>query len=228
MEIAYFRLLPRHRPGVDPFAAVAPSAPGRFALVLAALVFAAIWVAAGAFRLLRPAPGALDLRWDAIAGAGPGSVLRTIATVFAVSGTGFPAVAVALVVAVLIGTTRGWGWSVFVLGASVVGELDVLALKTFAMRARPDSAFGVGTSFPSGHTANAALLGTVVVLLAQRIAIRILAVAAMIAMAWSRTALHAHWLTDVLAGLAVGVATAVLLFAAYRLLLERRAGRAAS
>jgi undecaprenyl-diphosphatase len=228
MDVAHFGLLLRERSGLSSFSVALPKAPARSVAVLAASALAAVWLAAGAFRALRPGPGVLDLRWDAIAGVRPGGVLHAVATVFAVTGTGFPAVAVALVVAVLLGTTRGWAWSLLVLGASVISELDVLALKALATRARPDSAFGVGTSFPSGHTANAALLGTVVVLLARRVVVRILAVAAMLAMAWSRTALHAHWLTDVVGGLAVGTATAVLLCAAFRLLLVRRGAGAVS
>ena len=90
------------------------------------------------------------------------------------------------------------------------------------MRARPDSAYGIGTSFPSGHTANAALLGVVVILLVRHLAVRIPVAAYVVAMAWSRTALHAHWLTDVLGGLVVGAATAVLLHALWSALLGRR------
>ena len=89
------------------------------------------------------------------------------------------------------------------------------------MRTRPDPAFGLLNAFPSGHTANAALLGSVVILLIRHVAVRSVAIVWILAMAWSRTALHAHWLTDVLAGMVTGAATAVLLLAAFQLVVRR-------
>ncbi|WP_133764142.1 phosphatase PAP2 family protein [Amnibacterium kyonggiense] len=135
------------------------------------------------------------------------------AATLAVLGTGLPGAAVAVVVGVLIGVLRGWAWGAFVIVASVVSALDVSGMKLLAHRARPDSTFGLFNAFPSGHTANAALLGTVVLLLTRSVVVRVLAVIWIVAMAWSRTALHAHWLSDVLAAVMAGVATAVLLFA---------------
>ena len=197
----------------------------RVALVVAAVVVVFVWAVALWFRVARPAPGGLDLGWDAFAGAQRGSPLHAVAEVFATVGTGLPAVLVTAVVAVLIGVLRGWGWSLFTIAASLISELDVLGLKTLAMRARPDSAYGIGTSFPSGHTANAALLGIVLILLVRPLAVRIPVAAYVVAMAWSRTVLHAHWLTDVVGGLAIGVATAILLHALWRATLERRSAR---
>jgi undecaprenyl-diphosphatase len=200
----------------------------RTALILAGAVVVLLWTIALWFRLARPTPGGLDLGWDAFAGSPRGTPLWEVANVFAVVGTGLPAVLVTAVVAVLLGVVRGWGWSLFTIAASLLSELDVLGLKTLALRARPDSAYGVGTSFPSGHTANAALLGVVVILLVRHLAVRIPVAAYIVAMAWSRTVLHAHWLTDVLGGLVIGAATAVLLHALWtRLLVRRRVHRRA-
>lgn len=203
-------------------------APHRAALIAAGAVIALVWVAAAWFRLGHLSPGAIDLRWDAFAGAAAGSPLHTIASVFAVVGTGLPAALVTATVAILLGALRGWAWALFTVAATLLSELDVLGLKTLAMRARPDSAFGIGTSFPSGHTANAALLGVVVILLVRHLAVRIPVAAYVLAMAWSRTALHAHWLTDVLGGLAVGAAAAFLLHALWSWVLARREARRSS
>ena len=141
-------------------------------------------------------------------------VTHAVAAALGVIGTGMPAVGIAVVVGVLVGVVRGWGWGAFVLAASIVSALDVAGMKSLAMRTRPDPAYGLLNAFPSGHTANAALLGVVVFLLIRQVAARILAVAWFVTMAWSRVALHAHWLTDVLAAIVAGAATAILLFAA--------------
>jgi membrane-associated phospholipid phosphatase len=205
--------------------ATPPRAGSRAVLIVAGAVAAVMWLIALWFRLARPGPSALDRRWDAFAGAAPGSPLHAVAQVFATVGTGLPAVLVTAVVAVLLGLLRGWGWSLFTIAASLLSELDVLGLKTLAMRARPDSAYGIGTSFPSGHTANAALLGVVVILLVRHLAVRIPVAVYIVAMAWSRTVLHAHWLTDVLGGLAIGTVTAILLHALWRATGLRREAR---
>jgi undecaprenyl-diphosphatase len=197
---------------------------GRPWLIASGAVVVLLWVTALGFRIVRPAPGTIDLRWDVIAGAAPGSPLHAVATAFAVEGAGVPATLVTVTVAVLLGALRGWAWALFTVAASLLSELDVVGLKQLAMRARPDVAFGAGTAFPSGHTANAALLGTVVILLVRHLAVRIPVAAYVLAMAWSRTALHAHWLSDVVGGLAVGAATAVLLHALWWRLLARRKG----
>lgn len=182
----------------------------------AGLALAAMWVVAGLFRIVHPAPGPLDHWWDTLMASAGDPVTRAVAATLAVIGTGLPASAIAVVLGVVIGAVRGWGWGVFVVVASSVSALDVAGMKSLAMRARPDPAYGLMNAFPSGHTANAALLGSVVFLLVRHVAVRCLAVAWFVAMAWSRTALHAHWLTDVLAGIVVGVATAVLLLAAWQ------------
>ncbi|GAA2750122.1 phosphatase PAP2 family protein [Amnibacterium kyonggiense] len=180
----------------------------------AAVALAGVWGLAALIRVTHAQPGAVDRWWDALMTAVDGPTAHAVAAALGVVGTGLPASALAVAVGVLIGAVRGWAWGVFVPAASIVGELDVSGMKALALRARPDAAFGVLNAFPSGHTANAALLGTAVVLLIRHLVVRSAAIAWIVAMAWSRTELHAHWLTDVLAAIAVGAATAILLVAA--------------
>ena len=183
-------------------------------MLVAALALAGVWLAAAIFRIAHLPPGPVDRWWNALMTSTADPVAHALAVTLAVIGTGLPASALAVVVGILVGAVRGWAWGALVVAASIVSALDVAGMKTLAMRTRPDSAFGLLNAFPSGHTANAALLGSIVFLLVRHVVVRSLAIVWFITMAWSRTALHAHWLTDVLAAIVAGAATAVLLLAA--------------
>ena len=84
----------------------------------------------------------------------------------------------------------------------------------------PDSLLhAAGTSFPSGHVAYAGATAVALVLLytrpgTHRLAWWTLAALAVAGIAWSRTYLHVHWLTDTVAGAFLGVGVALITFAA--------------
>ncbi|MGN6445288.1 phosphatase PAP2 family protein [Amnibacterium sp.] len=145
-----------------------------------------------------------------------------MAEALAVVGTGRPATALVVATGALIGAARGWHWGASVGAVSIISVLNVAGLEALARRSRPDAAYGVLNAFPSGHTTFASLLGSVVILFAPRASIRGVAIAWISAMAWSRTYLRAHWLTDVLAAILIGSAEAVLMVAAVHRLSERR------
>src|SRR5690606_40639603 len=79
-----------------------------------------------------------------------------------------------------------------------------------------------GSSYPSGHSMGAAALAVSLALAfstLNRVSARnarnarligMLATAWVLLMMWSRTALHAHWLSDTLGGALLGAASAVL------------------
>jgi undecaprenyl-diphosphatase len=105
------------------------------------------------------------------------------------------------------------------LDAAVVGiSLLVAALKAVYERARPDGGSPIplphSYSFPSGHAATATVLyGLVGVLLAERASTRLRAAAWLgaatvlaLAIGWSRVLLNVHFVSDVVAGFAVGLA----------------------
>lgn len=181
----------------------------RAAGALAAL--AGVWCVSAGFRVAQPAPGPIDRWWDAVMVSIDSPWAHGLATTLAVVGSGLPASGLAVVLGVLVGAVRGWVWGVVLVVSSIISALDVAGMKALAQRARPDPAFGLLNAFPSGHTANAAVLGSIVFLLVGKLLVRAAAVVWMLAMAWSRTELHAHWLTDVLAAIVVGAATAILL-----------------
>ena len=104
---------------------------------------------------------------------------------------------------------RWWLWIVLMIAAPAAEGL----LKIAIGRARPESvAFG----FPSGHaTAAAAFFGAVLYLAgslppARRRVVRALAVTAMILVGIARIILRAHWPSDVLGGITLGLGLATI------------------
>jgi membrane-associated phospholipid phosphatase len=104
---------------------------------------------------------------------------------------------------------RWWLWIVLMIAAPATEGL----LKIAFGRSRPESlAFG----FPSGHaTASAAFFGAVLYLAgalppAKRRAVRALAVAGIVLVGLARIILRAHWPSDVLGGITLGLGLATL------------------
>jgi len=124
-------------------------------------------------------------------------------------------VSVAVVVAAVdLGRTRS-RWAVpFLLAVMVGDKLLTEAIKQLVDRARPalePVAATLGPSFPSGHTSTAAASWAAFALIAGRWwgprawpALAGTAVGIAVAVAVSRVLLDVHWLSDVLAGLALG------------------------
>lgn len=186
--------------------------PVRVAAAGAALaVVALVWAAAAAYRLRCWSTGALDLRWDAFARRDAGVAGRHLSALLGVlGGPGVPAVAVAVGLLWLVHRRLGRRWAVAAGATIVVSGLQVLAMKLVAARAAPGQVGGWHESFPSGHVANAAVTAVLVSALLLRGRWRVLPLLWPVLMAWSRTVEHAHWLSDVIAGVAVGTADGVL------------------
>ncbi|MDV3223230.1 phosphatase PAP2 family protein [Intrasporangium sp.] len=148
---------------------------------------------------------------------------------------GMPVLAV-LVVGGLALHWRTWRPVVLAVVAASGSLLMTVATKGLADRARPPLELAVppfesSPSFPSGHTLNATVVAAVVVYLVllrstaawQRVLAVLTGSVFVLAMGLSRVFLGHHWLTDVIAGWALGLAWALAVVTAHRLVLTLRA-----
>lgn len=200
----------------------------RFAFVGVVLVGGA--VLGGILLALHVEPVDLDVWWNGFV-----AVLAPVLNPFAmgmdfVGGGWFATFVVPLGgAAVLLLMRRPWAAGLFV-AASLASALAVQVLKNIFGRARPEeilvpSDFG---SYPSGHVANAATVGALLVIIAARWWAVWVAGAWVFLMAFSRTQVHAHWVTDTVGGALVGVGAALLVGAAFVLPMYRELYRNAN
>ncbi|MER5883352.1 phosphatase PAP2 family protein [Streptomyces sp. NPDC001941] len=139
-------------------------------------------------------------------------------------------IVVPVLIIVVLAAMRRWRSSAFVFTAYVVGNILVpQALKHFFDRPRPANPLVHVDhgSFPSGHAAAMAVLaiaaGVVFVPAARRRPWWIATGVLVAAMMWSRTWLHAHWISDTLAGATAGAGVTVLLWWVFAPQLAREA-----
>jgi undecaprenyl-diphosphatase len=171
-----------------------------------------------AAMLLPARPLAIDRRWSDAVKDAQSSFLEHVALVFNSLGHGWARALTLAAVALALLLTRRWlALAAFAVAEALAPLLSSL-LKALVDRPRPPGGLlhPVGSSFPSGHATYAGTTAVALVLLfsapgAGRWPWWTLAGLAIVAMAWSRTYLQVHWLSDALAGalLGIGVATCV-------------------
>ena len=117
---------------------------------------------------------------------------------------------------------RPWAAAYF-LAAEAVSAGGVQVLKHLFGRVRPDEILVVSDygSYPSGHVANAATLAVAAVVIFPQIWVAVVGAAWIVLMAFSRTYLHAHWLSDTLGGALIGAGAALLVAAAFAVPMAR-------
>lgn len=205
----------------------APPRSGVLALGALFLLVTAALAAAVLARPARPAFQSLDdiwLRWMGGPHDGPYAAVAAVLNWF-----GGPLGAVVPVgLLIFLAVQRRWPSLVCLLTTYVVGNMVVVqCLKFWVDRPRPDNPLVRVDhgSFPSGHVAGTALLvvvvGALFVPAERRRTWWAAGVVFTVAMMWSRTWLHAHWLSDTLAGATTGAGAALLLWWAFTPLLSR-------
>ena len=179
--------------------------------LLAGVALLAILIPAG--------PLTLDSRWSEVMQDIQTPFLKDVALVFNALGRGlWRALTLAAIGLVLLLARRWVGLIAFAVTECLTPLLgDVL--KALVGRERPPGHMleAHGSSFPSGHASYACATAIALVLLfstpgGRRPLWFLLAGLTSAVMAWSRTYLQVHWLSDVLAGATLGLAVALFTF----------------
>ncbi|MGN7188064.1 phosphatase PAP2 family protein [Microbacterium enclense] len=198
--------------------------PQRFRAVVG-VVLIALACALGAWVYFRGAsPFAVDVWWNQLFAAAPSQPVFVFAIVMDTVGGHLTAVLIVPLLGALALFLSRRRWSaVYFLAASVGSALLVQVVKHTFGRARPEDILILSDygSFPSGHTANAATIAVVAAVLFPHLWVRIVGVAWVVLMAFSRTYLHAHWLSDTVGGALIGAGAAFVLAAAFSRLRAR-------
>jgi membrane-associated phospholipid phosphatase len=165
-------------------------------------------------------PLELDRSWSEAMRHLETPLLTHLALVFNWLGRGLGrALSLALIGLLLLRRRRWLALGAFAVAECLAPLLSAL-LKTLVDRARPPDGLvhPVGASFPSGHATYGGATCVALVLLFTTAGTRrrwwwALASLGIVGMAWSRTYLQVHWLTDVVAGALLGSGVSLLVFA---------------
>lgn len=214
---------------VAPTSVIDPDARRAHALVVGVVATVAFVALRLFVALSGSAPLPIDSWWDDAMSAMASPVGVIVAWVPAIVGgtIGMILIGVATTIVFLI---RRRPWDALNVGGSIALVVLIGApMAAVIARARPTHSLAetVATSFPSGHTAVATTISLTLALILRRRWVWAVGAAWVVLMMWSRTYLHAHWLSDVVAGALEGVVVATLVWAAIEVARERGAQRSA-
>jgi len=187
------------------------------------VVHPARWAWAGALALVAAAALGLlsagdlltgvDAWWHGVAREAPEGALLAMSSALDVVGGGRVAnlwIPLALMVLLLL-LRRPWGALLYAV-ASLASTAVVQLGKAAFGRERPDDILIdiSSAAYPSGHTAFAATLAMTLWLVFPRWWVAAVGIVWTVAMAFSRTQLSAHWLTDTVGGALAGAGVALV------------------
>jgi undecaprenyl-diphosphatase len=181
------------------------------AVALTVAVFAAV-----ALHGLRTGVQRLDDAWLRLMISGRAPPFTVIARAFNLIGLVYVTLPVRIALAGLLAVRRRW-WRLAAFATAVaVSEVLIGVLKGLYDRARPPGSLVAtsGASFPSGHAiaASVTVAAAVIVLVpaGRRVPWGVAAALFSILMGLSRAYLGAHWLSDAVAGILLGISCALL------------------
>jgi membrane-associated phospholipid phosphatase len=181
------------------------------ALTVAGIVVAALAITARRVDTIHDLDSAAALWAHRNGGPGTRRLLEDITTLATTTGVAVIAVAAGAIELIRV---RSWAIPAFLAVVTLGDSLVTNTIKEVVARARPaiePAAAALGPSFPSGHSSTAAAFFAALALLAgrrrsarARAALAGVAVGVAVAVACSRVMLDLHWVSDVVAGLALG------------------------
>lgn len=121
-----------------------------------------------------------------------------------------------LIIVVLVLFRRRWA-AVYYLVAALASVGVVQLVKELVGRARPEDMLVTSDygSFPSGHSANAATTALALAIVFPRLWVWLVGALYTVAMMLSRTYLGAHWLSDTIGGVLIGLGVAAIVWAPF-------------
>ncbi|MFF3320502.1 phosphatase PAP2 family protein [Streptomyces sp. NPDC003035] len=212
-----------------------PAAPPRHALAVGIALLLAPLVVGLLLRVVdRPFFQGLDDRWAASMDGSPADAATGFATVLDRLGGPLGMILPLMLCGCLCVYGR-WRSGLYVFVADVLANMVVvLPLKQFVDRPRPPFPWVLVNdgSYPSGQVFTAVTLVVVAAVVVFPPRARrwwwLFGALYVVAMMWSRTWLHAQWLSDTLAGALAGVGACLLLWRAFEPLLKTEAERTAA
>lgn len=169
-------------------------------------------------------PFAIDVWWNGFVADWYSPFLTGFSQVMNWVGAGWFAILVVPIggAIALILLRRPWA-AVFFLVAAAVSAGGVQVLKHLFGRVRPEDIIVISDygSYPSGHVANAATLAVAAFVIFPRVWVAIVGAVWVVLMAFSRTYLHAHWVSDTVGGAMLGAGAVLLVAAAFAVPMAR-------
>ncbi|MFJ9173766.1 phosphatase PAP2 family protein [Streptomyces sp. NPDC102360] len=202
----------------EPSAPVSPRPASRPRFLLPAVLLLLAPVLVGILirtDITHPPFQSLDDTWLGWMGGPHQGVVQALATILDWFGRGYGNLLPVLAAVGLL-LARRYREGLFVLAAAVATNVAVQLVKNVVDRPRPPHPLVPVDhgSFPSGHAAlmatSVVIIGMVFVLSSRRQMWWPVAVVLTLAMMWSRTWVHAHWLSDTMAGAMIGCGATLL------------------